>query len=355
MRVVTKSLTAAAVAITGFTALASQGSASAAAWQLMPAPSIEALADSATSAWGLGTSTDGTVSAVHWNGSAWTSQALPRTAVESAIAGSGPRNAWVVGSVHVGYDRYQPYITHFDGSAWTAFTLPDDGKSEMLTSVAMVSPTDVWAAGAHLLAHWNGSQWTRMARPAPAGATASQIQLVSASGTGLWAAGTAAVGGSTAEFAARWNGSSWAVTSTVAAAPGHWWEVYNISGSSPGEAWLSITDNDPNYDTTALAAHWNGTSWTVTPMPAVGTMQTLTWIAASGSDAYAVGTYENATGSDNAYRPAVYHWNGSTWASVPFPVTSDYSLAARVAYVPGGGGIWVSGGDSSGDFVARTG
>jgi hypothetical protein len=90
-------------------------------------------------------------------------------------------------------------------------------------------------------------------------------------------------------------------------------------------------------------------------MPAVGTMQTLTWIAISGSDAYAMGTYENATGSDNAFRAVVYHWNGSTWASVPFPVTTDYSEPVRVGYVPGSGAIWVSGGDSSGDFVAHTG
>ncbi|MBV9383707.1 MAG: hypothetical protein JOY82_13945 [Streptosporangiaceae bacterium] len=354
MHVVKRSLTAAAVAVAGFTALSLQGSASAVTWQLMSSPTIEALPDSATSAWGLSASTDGTVSAVHWNGTAWSSTALTRTATESAIAGSGAANAWVVGSRQVGYDRHQPYFTHFNGSAWTEFALPDDGASEALSSVAMVSPSDVWAAGSNLLAHWNGSRWSRVTRPAPSGAAGSEIQLVTASGSGLWAAGTAAVGGSTVEFAARWDGTSWAVTSTLAAAAGHWWEVYNIAASSPTNAWLSITDNDQNFDTTALAAHWNGTSWTITPMPAAGTMQTLTWIAASGNDAYAVGTYENNSG-DNAFRAVVYHWNGSAWARVPFPVTSAYSAAARVGYVPGTGAVWVSGGETTGDFAARTG
>ena len=355
MRVVAQSLAAAAVAVTGFVVPATHASAGTVTWQLMQAPTAGSLPDSATSAWGLSASTDGTVSAVHWNGSAWSSSALTRTATESAIAGSGPGNAWVVGSRRVGYARYQPYMTHFDGSAWTEFALADDGASEMLDSVAILSPSNVWAAGTHLLAHWDGSQWSRVTPPAPPGAAGSQVQLVTASGTDLWAAGTAAVGGSTVEFAARWDGTSWTVTSTLAAASGHWWEVHNIAASSPDNAWLSITDNDPNFNTSALAAHWNGTSWTIMPMPKVGTMQTLTWIAASGGDAYAAGTYQNATGSDNAFRAVVYHWSGSAWARVPFPVTTDYSDAGSVGYVPGSGAIWVGGGDPAGDFVARTG
>lgn len=151
---------------------------------------------------------------MHWEGSAWSSFPLTRTATESAIAGSGPDNAWVAGSRRGGYARYQPYITHFDGSAWTEFALADDGASETLDSVAIVSPSNVWAAGTHLVAHWDGSQLPRLTRLAPSGATGSQVQLVTASGTDLRAAGTAAVGGSTVEFAilrgsAKRDGARW--------------------------------------------------------------------------------------------------------------------------------------------------
>jgi hypothetical protein len=349
----------AGLAAAGALAVAPAQNALAVTWHVVSAPTI-ALPDSATDAWGIAVSESGAVSAEHWNGTAWTSMPLPATAQESAITGDGPRDAWVVGSVGAsGYNRHQPFMAHDNGSSLTTYALPDDGANERLSHVAMLGPSNVWASGLNVLVHWNGMSWARVSPPAPAGATGTaQIVSLAVSGSDLWGLETATVGGSQVSYAVRWDGTAWSLTRPLPATPsGHWWQLGNISATSPTNAWVAVTDNDQNFDTTALALHWNGSSWSTLPMPANGVQQTLSSIAAGSGEAWAVGTYE-LSWSDNASRAAVYHWDGSRWSVASFPVTTAYSSATVVAYEPGTTTVWISGSQMSGssysDFVATS-
>lgn len=331
----------------GMLALLPAGNALAVTWQVTTAQAV-ALPDSATDAWGLSANESGVSFAQHWDGVSWTAMQLPSTAQESAIAGGGPQDAWVVGSVAApGYNRRQPFMTHYNGSSWTSYSLPDDGASERLSSVAMVSPSNVWAAGGNVLVHWNGANLSRVTPPAPVGASGNTgISSLSVGGGVLWGLVTATVGGSQVHYAARWDGSNWSFTTPLPTAPaGHWWQVGNVSANSPANVWVAITDNDQNFNTTAVTLHWDGSSWSTIPMPASGVEQTLSSIAAGNSDAWAVGTYTPSS-SNQAPVAAVYHWNGSSWSAVPFPVTTAYSYASAVAYVPGTTTVWVSGSQS---------
>ncbi len=337
-------------------ALIMSGTASAASWQMI-STQAKLSPDSAADAWGLGANTSGQTSAVHLSGTAQAAFPLPTTVREAAISADGPGDAWVAGSRGVtggGYGRRQPVLIHYNGSSWTTFSLADDGKSEQLSSVAVLSPADAWAAGSNALLHWDGTQWSRTTAPAPQGTTGSvNISALSRSGTDLWALGSATVGGVYSSFAARWDGIRWNLTPLLPATPaGHWRSLGNISASSPSSAWVAVTDYDQNYDSSALALRWNGSSWQAITMPAHGVEQTLSGIAAGSGEAWAVGEFANSS-SDNAPRAALYRWNGSAWSAVSFPVTTAYSYVSSVMYVPGSAVVWASGFDSSGWFAAH--
>jgi hypothetical protein len=326
----------------------------AATWQVTSAVTA-AVPDAANDAWGLTTTSGGTTFAAHWNGSTWTTTQLPATAQELAIGADGASDVWVVGRIGAsGYNRHQPYMLHFDGSSWTSFGLPDDGANESLTSVAVFSPSDAWASGPNVLAHWDGTAWSRVTAPASAGATgAAQLTHLVRSGANLWALGTATVSGSQVSYAALRNGTSWTLTPSMPAAPsGEFYFLTGISATSASNVWVSVTaDNEATQATSALALHWNGSSWASFPMPANGVHDTLHSIAAGSGEAWAVGTYEKSF-SNNGDRAAVYHWNGSSWSIVSFPVTTTPSSADIAAYVPGTSTAWIAGGTSTGDFTA---
>jgi hypothetical protein len=165
--------------------------------------------------------------------------------------------------------------------------------------------------------------------------------------------GTTTVSGSQVSYAAVWNGTSWTLTPTMPAAPSSdFYFLTGISATSASDVWVSVTaDNETTQDTSALALHWNGSSWSTFPMPGNGVQDTLRSIAAGNGEAWAVGTYEKSF-ANNADRAAVYHWNGSSWSVASFPVTTAPSSANIAAYVPGTSTVWIAGATSTGGFTA---
>jgi hypothetical protein len=241
-------------------------------------------------------------------------------------------------------------MTHDNGSSWTTYTLAGAGVSGsmVLQNVAILSPTDVWAAGPNHtnpaglpLVHWNGTQWSGVAPPAPAGATWVSVQALSAGSGDLWALISASVDCSagicqTGYFAARWNGSGW---SLIPALPAGFTAGSTVSADSATDVWVVGHGGGD-------AAHYDGSTWQTFTMPAASgqTDLGLHEIAAYGGQAWAVGSTESGSFSTRA---AVYHWDGSAWSSVAFPVTSDNSDTSTVAYLPASGTVWIEAHDSS--------
>jgi cysteine-rich repeat protein len=91
---------------------------------------------------------------LHYDGSTWTSQALP-AAVEqgyTAVWGTASNNVYALGDKR---------LDHYDGTSWsTSYTTPFQGRA-----IWGSSPNDIWIGGTNdsasvFLAHWNGSVWT---------------------------------------------------------------------------------------------------------------------------------------------------------------------------------------------------
>ena len=221
------------------------------AWRTMPLSSditYSSLAHvktfSATNAWAVGTGFSGTqtvATAAHWDGTSWTQQttpfATPLGLTMNAIAGSSPSDIWIVGkSSSSGYHNRVTHsvILHYDGTAWSTVAIPDTGG---LADIAALSPADAWALGTdgHVL-HWDGTAWTINAQFNGGAA------LVAASATNVWVAGiyvnsTLAV--------AHYNGSAW----TTATAPSGIDKVTAGAALSTGAVWFAGLQWPPNGTT----------------------------------------------------------------------------------------------------------
>lgn len=64
----------------------------------------------------------------------------------------------------------------------------------------------------------------------------------------------------------------------------------------------------------AVAYHWTGTKWSLTPTPSLGQYGALRAVSASSaSDAWAVG-FAMIPGNDDSDGTLIEHWNGSAWS-----------------------------------------
>src|SRR5207248_7564803 len=91
-----------------------------------------------------------------------------------------------------------------------------------------------------------------------------------------------------------------------------------------------------------LIEHWNGTAWSIVPIPNPSSDSRLYGVAAvSSNDIWAVGYYWD---DDHiSIHTLVEHWDGTAWSIVPSPnpVSGDYSQLHGVA--ASGTDVWAVG------------
>jgi hypothetical protein len=91
-------------------------------------------------------------SVIHWDGSLWSVVPSPNLSQLNnylfEVVGIAANDAWAVGFWDTGTEL-KTMTQHWDGTAWTVIPSPSGagGYISELTAVAVVSPTDVWAAG----------------------------------------------------------------------------------------------------------------------------------------------------------------------------------------------------------------
>ena len=196
-------------------------------------------------------------------------------------------------------------------------TTPSPGSTaNILYAVAAAGRSHVWAvggqgsgsAGQNLILVNGGKGWSQAASPNP-GASGDELSAVSASGpSDAWAAGWYDTGKASAPFAPQalhWDGSSWTAKPLPAlpgginpGPPGP-----GIVDISPSDAWLAGSDGAGSF-----IAHWNGSRWSLVTHPAV---PDLTSLAASGpGDVWAVGH-----GASPSFPAVIEHYNGSAWTT----------------------------------------
>ena len=301
--------------------------------------------------------------AVHWDGSRWTSLPAPNldgsvTNVLLSVAAVSSGNAWAVGMFSPDGIHSMPMAQHWDGSAWslanTAQFAGDQGA--FLSAITAISSSDIWAVGSlthasgreePLFEHFDGVTWSQIAGP-PTGVPAASLSAISAvSSSDIWAVGSA--------IAEHWDGTSWTIVPIQPAGTDD--QFFGVQAVASNDVWAvgRFTPNDPRFmpgSTLTLIEHWDGTSWThiKSPNGFVNSFpDNLLYgaTAVSANDIWAFGFYAIERSSTEKFRSLVLHWDGHSWTqvAVPNPATGAESLNYLSGGVaPRAGDLWLVGG-----------
>lgn len=160
----------------------------------------------------------------------------------------------------------------------------------------------------------------------------------------------------------HWDGHGWTITSVgnPGELPG---SLYGIAVISPTDAWAVGGFQAAGHGTrnAPLVEHWNGVSWSRTPVPALantGAHQQQALVAVAGTSPNDVWALGNASiAGSTSYVNRLLHWNGRTWTRVTAPEPSSptaanglgsLSLLTAVALDPSNGSPWAVGGQLRG-------
>jgi hypothetical protein len=214
-----------------------------------------------------------------------------------------------------------------------------------IESVSCVSPGVCTAVGyyrntsgvnATLAKVWNGTTWTRQPTPDQAGAQFSVLEGVSCTA----ADSCEAVGysepasGVPTPFAESWNGTSWSLQPVPSLAGATFPELLAVSCPSARFCEAVGTYQDSSGPAT-LAEVWRGASWQVqpTPGPTGAAFAELAGVSCtSARSCEAVGySYPKTTGGDT---PIAESWDGTSWRAQPIP--GSFAGPTAVSCVPSG-------------------
>jgi hypothetical protein len=252
------------------------------------------------------------------------------------VSAISPNDVWAVGYYsNTVTQRYETLTQHWNGSTWTIVPSPNPaGWHNYLRAVDGVASNDVWAVGdgrpnvgyggGYLLTfHWDGTSWTAVPNPNPGFNYANSLEdVIAFAGNDVWAAGF------WREYSPQgllmhWNGSIW----TREANPVMPAWMYGISGTSNSDMWA--VGYEIGGSTTSLVWRRIGTSWSIVPSPDVGALYGVSAVAAN--DAWAVG------------EGGIIRWNGTSWNTVTAPdvgvLRSVDALTANDAWAVGDNGI----------------
>jgi len=268
----------------------------------------------------------------------------------AAVSAVSPDDVWAVGS-HFEVSKSGALAQHWDGSAWdTVLAGGQRFNGLQLTDVAAPAHDDVvmvgFSGGGAASLRWNGSSLS--ATPAARGfAGATFLGVAARSATDLWAVGKAtAAGGYDIPIAQRSNGSTWTavpVPKPAGIAAG----LHDVAASGSGSAWAVGWSVDEHKVFRPLLEHWDGHAWTIRSIPAPTGDALLSGVAAAGpDDVWAVGW----SWKGDAAASLVLHWDGSTWSSVSLPGSG---ATARLSTVAAEGDQVVVGGQAANDAGIR--
>jgi len=150
----------------------------------------------------------------------------------------------------------------------------------------------------------------------------------------MWAVGTIGTGsGPFQTLAEHFNGSSWSVVPTPALNG----SLAGAAGAASNNVW-AVGNQAQGNSVTTLIEHWDGASWSVVPGPKLPKGSQLTGVTAPAPDnAWAVGV---TIGSSNAL---VEHWDGTSWSIVASPAFAGVSISSGAVSADSATDVWAMG------------
>jgi hypothetical protein len=245
----------------------------------------------------------------------WTITAQPNSALLYDTWGSGPTDFFAAGS-DLNAAR-AGVIEHYNGSGWVEqIRLP----KIQLDAVWGTGPSDVYAAGGHndklagAVLHYDGSAWSEIAGPSVTPASGDTLVLWQSvwglSSDDIYLVG-AAYGTGFTPLVAHFDGQAWSLFTLPATADR---EPLDVWGTSPQNLYVvGVLHGAPdpnNANDQGLILHYDGSGWNETIRPAVGVHLKAVW----------------GTAPDNIYvvgdPGVVAHWDGSAWRDEPRLITT---------------------------------
>jgi hypothetical protein len=212
-----------------------------------------------------------------------------------AVSAASPTDAWAVGDYYPATNPnvFQNMAEHWDGSAWTEYALPEVGSNQnTLLGVSELPNGHTWAVGYYtnaawtdqtLIEHYDGSAWSVVPSPSPGAQRDILTGVAAISDSDVWAVGEQMdSAGTWHALAEHWDGTSWSVSPAVdAGASGN--ELYGVHAVSGNSVYAVGDESGSSFPDTALVEHWNGSKWSVLPSPADST-ESLMAYGVTGSD-----------------------------------------------------------------------
>ncbi|HEX2425596.1 MAG TPA: hypothetical protein VHM47_06920 [Actinomycetota bacterium] len=187
------------------------------------------------------------------------------------------------------------------------------GLSGRFSDLWLDSADDGWAVGGAgtgdtvstaVLARWDGLAWMASTDTPDVG-TADALEGVDGVDTrDVWAVGWSSDGLGKDTLAAHYDGTSWTVTTSPPDG-----RLYDVRALAPDDVWAVGSAGDPDFvEEKALAIHWDGRVWTEASVPAGGGRSGLYAIAGTDGDLWAAGY--------NHHGPLLMHFDGTSWRRV---------------------------------------
>jgi hypothetical protein len=261
----------------------------------------------------------------HWNGCGWVDVASPSPGESyhalRGVTAISSDDVWAVGSFQ-NIGSHQTLMEHWDGTNWSVVPSPNYGTLDNdLTAISAVSANDLWAVGYYLnngngqfqtlVEHWDGTQWSLASTPIPSMWNSALYAVAAISNNDVWVVGDYRVSqdGPISTLAAHWDGSSWSIVpSPNPGADTNY--LYGITALGTSDVWAAGSANGRT-----LTVHWDGVRWDVVPSPNptsfVSEFKSI--VAVARDDVWAVGKY--AHGAEVYMLSA--HWDSSVWTIVP--------------------------------------
>jgi hypothetical protein len=171
-------------------------------------------------------------------------------------------------------------------SGWSVSTVPGSGVDDVLLGTACTGGAQCFAAGVTLrnlsspaaaptaiIDSWNGASWTySTGAPLPAGVGGGLFDITCANPVDCWAVGTqledGGNGNSTGALVENWNGTTWSVvpipTPSGTGVVGAF--LQGVSCTSPSSCIaVGYTTDIHGGNLNDLIEQWNGSSWTIVP------------------------------------------------------------------------------------------
>jgi len=179
----------------------------------------------------------------------------------SAVAAISPTDVWAVGGSDNLEGKATPVIVHWDGKrlrSYSAFK-PSRRNGSYLTAISAVASDDVWAVGVdggkRVVMHWDGRAWKRVTTPRVRG-NGGLNGIAAISSSDVWAVGSDDNGA----LVMHWNGRAWSLTSLRGLVGSNTW-LSEVAGASSHDIW-AVGGRNIDLDSWApVSLHWDGRSW----------------------------------------------------------------------------------------------